>query len=224
MSNQDERRRYTRVDFANDAVLDQENNSVQVHLIDISLKGVLIGKPLNYTFDSSQTASIIITLTDEIIIEMQVMLAHTSEDMLGFQCNSIDMMSMTHLRRLIELNIQLPDASERVLDELISPTNVDTNRRREKRYPHREECTLELGDNSYGAHMLNISEHGALVAVMQDHGATQGETICLKVHSDSEPIVLKGTTAHVKLHYIGLRCDATDDANLDRIRHILSQK
>lgn len=225
MSTQEERRRYTRIDFANDAVLHQENNNFPIYLIDISLNGVLIEKPNNYALRTDQPTYIAITLTDEIIIEMKVRLIHESGAMLGFHCDSIDMMSMTHLRRLIELNIQEPNASDRVLEELISPVHSETNRRRETRYPHRAVCTLEIDENAYSAHMLNISEHGALVAVMQEHNAIAGDKIKLKVEmEDEEPISLIGLVAHVNLHYIGLRCDATLDADENRVLKIIAKK
>ena len=119
MTSHDERRHYTRIEFASKATIAQAGHEVSVNLLDISLNGVLIETPTDYAIDTNQPVAICITLTGEIAITMQTHLAHSSNEVLGFRCDSIDMDSMTHLRRLIELNMSDPNASERVLDELI---------------------------------------------------------------------------------------------------------
>ncbi|PCK08326.1 MAG: pilus assembly protein PilZ [Alteromonadaceae bacterium] len=115
-----ERRRFSRVEFAADAVITQGEYRGQVHLVDISLKGVLVETPDEYHLKANQPASLSIKLNDDVIIDMEVHLVHSSHSILGLECTSIDMESIAHLRRLIELNLSTPDASERVLDELIS--------------------------------------------------------------------------------------------------------
>lgn len=115
-----ERRRYTRIGFASDAVLVQGDARFNVHLVDISLNGVLIETPDDYSLNTDEAITIEVTLTGDIKITMSARLAHSSARMLGFHCESIDMDSMTHLRRLIELNMEDPRASERVLKELIA--------------------------------------------------------------------------------------------------------
>ncbi|WP_086934081.1 PilZ domain-containing protein [Agarilytica rhodophyticola] len=120
MSNHEERRHYTRVNFASKAQILQDDRDYDVKVIDISLNGILIEPPENYTLKTEQVVLIRVELTDDVNIEMRARLAHNSNQLLGLQCVSIDMESMSHLRRLMELNIEDPSAPERVLDELIA--------------------------------------------------------------------------------------------------------
>jgi hypothetical protein len=41
----------------------------------------------------------------ESIVEMHVAVVHEVNDEVGLQCNAIDIDSVTHLRRLVELNL-----------------------------------------------------------------------------------------------------------------------
>ncbi len=121
MTDQQERRRYTRINFDCDAFIIQGGARYDVHLVDLSLNGALIETPPNYQLKADQPVNVVIQLSGEINITMCTHLAHSSHEVLGFRSDSIDMDSMTHLRRLIELNMENPEASERVLDELIIP-------------------------------------------------------------------------------------------------------
>ncbi|MFL0803551.1 MAG: PilZ domain-containing protein [Agarilytica sp.] len=121
MTDQQERRRYTRVNFDCDAAITQDDKHYDVHLVDISLKGALIETPEDYELKADQPVTVEIKLSDDATISLCTHFAHSSTQVLGFQCDSIDMESMTHLRRLIELNMEDPNAPERVLDELLLP-------------------------------------------------------------------------------------------------------
>ncbi len=115
-----ERRRFSRVRFDTAATLAQEGSAYHAHLLDISLNGVLVETPDNYEFRADKPVDLSIILSDEAEIQMQVALVHSSSDYLGFRCESIDVDSIAHLRRLIELNLDDPAASERVLSELVA--------------------------------------------------------------------------------------------------------
>ncbi len=56
----------------------------------------------------------------EVIIAMAGELAHVEGHHAGVLCRSIDLESITHLRRLIEVNLGDPAASERELKALIA--------------------------------------------------------------------------------------------------------
>lgn len=116
-----ERRRYTRVDFDAEALISQNSVSYPAKIIDVSLNGILLEPPKHYELRSDQPADIHIRLSEEDTIHMRVTLVHSSHHVLGFQCDSIGMESITHLRKIIELNMDDPNASERVLAELITP-------------------------------------------------------------------------------------------------------
>lgn len=121
MSDSNERRRFTRVSFDTVATLAQRDSVFHAHVLDISLNGVLLETPENYKIDVSQPAEILIFLNENTEIRMTVMLAHSTDKYLGFHCKSMDIDSISHLRRLIELNTSEPNAPERILDELIEP-------------------------------------------------------------------------------------------------------
>lgn len=56
----------------------------------------------------------------DIVIAMAGELAHVEGSHAGVLCRSIDIESITHLRRLIEVNLGDPTASERELKALIA--------------------------------------------------------------------------------------------------------
>ena len=119
MSTSSERRHYTRVPFCTTCKLNQGQHSVVVDLIDISLNGALTSKPSSVSAIEDGTAQLHIELDNNALITMDVELAHQEEHTLGFHCFNLDMESASHLRRLIELNIGVENASDRVLEELL---------------------------------------------------------------------------------------------------------
>lgn len=114
-----ERRRFSRIKFDTAATLVQNEKVFHTHVLDISLNGLLLETPDDYEIRTDQSADISILLGDEAEIQMAVKLVHSSTKLLGFRCESIDMESIAHLRRLVELNLDDPKASDRVLSELL---------------------------------------------------------------------------------------------------------
>jgi hypothetical protein len=120
-SSKPERRRYTRVNFNAEVTLTQNKRSFVSNLVDVSLNGILLDTPKDYEIRTDLPVEARIQLTDDTIIQMSARLVHSSSEVLGFKCESIDVDSIGHLRRLVELNIDAPNAAERVLNELVSP-------------------------------------------------------------------------------------------------------
>ncbi|HEY7772233.1 MAG TPA: PilZ domain-containing protein [Marinagarivorans sp.] len=118
-SNQEDRRQYSRVVFDAKVSINQGDHSFVTELVDISLNGLLVKTPAQYHLRSDMPCRVRILLSQEVQIAMQVALVHSGDQALGFHCTSIDMDSITHLRRLIETNLEDPNASERVLAELV---------------------------------------------------------------------------------------------------------
>ena len=115
-----ERRKYTRIHFDTGITLCQNGAVYHTTVIDISLKGILVATPNEYALTADTPVDTSIILGDNTEIQMTVSLVHSSDKLLGFKCISIDMDSISHLRRLIELNIDSDHATERVLNELIA--------------------------------------------------------------------------------------------------------
>lgn len=100
-----ERRRFQRIEFDADTELSQGAKAWTVELHDISLKGLLVDQPQNWDGNPDLPFVATISLDRETSLRMEVLLAHREETLLGFTCQHIDLDSISHLRRLIELNL-----------------------------------------------------------------------------------------------------------------------
>ncbi|AJQ50543.1 TPA: PilZ domain-containing protein [Pseudomonas putida] len=120
MSDHDERRRFQRIQFDAPTRLCQGARCWEVKLLDLSLKGLLVERPKPWDPDLSQDFEAYILLNDEVTeVQMQVELRHEEPDRLGFICLYIDIHSMSHLHRLVELNVADSTEMMRELRELI---------------------------------------------------------------------------------------------------------
>ena len=119
-STEQNRRIFTRILFDADTKLQQGDKTWSTQLIDLSLKGILIEEPDGWT-DASENESFtaIVALDDnETKITMQMKMAHHDNQQIGFQCENIDLDSITHLRRLVELNVGDHELLDRELTAL----------------------------------------------------------------------------------------------------------
>lgn len=101
-------------------------------MLDISLKGVLLQLPDGPAPQAGMPCLVKLPLgvaggagdsASAIVISMAGELAHVEGGHAGVLCRSIDLESITHLRRLIEVNLGDPTASERELKALIATAN-----------------------------------------------------------------------------------------------------
>jgi len=113
-----ERRHFTRVTFDGETFIEQGQQRWPATLIDLSLRGLLVETPEHFDADTSEAMEAVIHLADELTIRMTVNWRHTENGQSGFQCNNIDLDSIQHLRRLVELNIGDSTLLERELAAL----------------------------------------------------------------------------------------------------------
>ena len=113
-----ERRRFHRIAFDAPAEIIQGDKQWTVELHDISFKGILVRRPWNWEEQVGQDYLVRIALDDNLQVTMQVELVHREERVLGFLCHHIDLDSMSHLRRLVELNLGDEQLLERELASL----------------------------------------------------------------------------------------------------------
>lgn len=106
---QDDQRRFTRIPFDADALLIGDERKWACELIDLSLKGALISEPEGWSGNAGDHYRLTLTLDEDTRIHMDVSVAHQENRHVGLTCRDIDLDSITHLRRLVELN--LGDAS-----------------------------------------------------------------------------------------------------------------
>lgn len=112
MRDSSERRRFTRVSFDTHAQITQVNNSQvsDVTLLDLCLQGALVELPhkppsLN-TLECGDQIKLELFLDDtETIISMETEIVHIKGRNVGLRCRVLDLDSITHLRRLVELNL-----------------------------------------------------------------------------------------------------------------------
>jgi hypothetical protein len=89
-------------------------------LLDISLKGVLITQPGAWSGSVGDHCRLQVMLDDsDVTITMDGVVAHVNGNVMGFRCDQIDLASISHLRRLIELNLGDERLLSRELGELI---------------------------------------------------------------------------------------------------------
>jgi PilZ domain len=113
-------RRYSRLPFATSSTLTvgTDARTYQTELIDISLKGALVQRPPALAAETPPGTVALLTVHLEdtpVAIAMKGTVAHVSAERLGLHCLSIDVDSITHLRRLMELNLGDPGLLEREL-------------------------------------------------------------------------------------------------------------
>jgi len=117
----DERRLFSRIPFEISAFLFADQGApISVDVLDISLQGLLIHKPDDWTADLGESFKAEMTLTSSNVqLKMALSVAHISDDHIGFHCDSIDLESISHLKRLVELNLADNELLERELHALI---------------------------------------------------------------------------------------------------------
>ena len=117
-SSTEERRNFSRIVFDGTAHISQGNHQWQTKLLDLSLKGLLIEQPGNWDIDNRQPLQATVPLGGEVAISMEVNWRHSHIGQVGFECAHIDIDSISHLRRLVELNLGSEALLERELAAL----------------------------------------------------------------------------------------------------------
>ncbi|MEO8492705.1 PilZ domain-containing protein [Pseudomonas sp.] len=114
-----DRRRFRRIAFDAKTELRQNGQEWPVQLVDLSLKGLLVQRPSPWLGDGADPFDVDIHLDADTDVQMQVRLTHDVHGQLGFVCEHIDLDSISHLRRLIELNLGDQEELERELGALL---------------------------------------------------------------------------------------------------------
>lgn len=117
-----ERRHFIRVLFETPAQLTTAQTTVAVQVLDLSLKGALVVATTLEPLPPGTLCQLTVPLTGAgKHIAMSAEVAHLQGSHVGLLCRSIDLDSVTHLRRLIELQLGDPALLERDLAELCAP-------------------------------------------------------------------------------------------------------
>jgi len=116
-----DRRRFQRFAFDAETVLLQGQRRWPVELHDLSLKGLLVHRPTGWDADPAQPFEARIRLSDDAEVRMEVEMTHAEGELIGMVCRYIDVDSISHLRRLVELNLGDEALLERELAALGAP-------------------------------------------------------------------------------------------------------
>lgn len=115
-----EKRHFSRVPFISSVHILFDEKDVECGLLDISLKGLLIELPENFTINKNTLYSLTLVLSEKVIISMQAKLIHSEANHYGLEWVDIDIDSLTILRRLLELNSIEADEIHREIGELVT--------------------------------------------------------------------------------------------------------
>lgn len=121
-----EKRRFQRVNFGAWVEINQAKQNWRGYLVDISLRGALVERPANCHLELNEPLEIKVILSDCTKIEAQGQFIHGTQEFLGFKIMNLDFESMTHLRKLIDLNLGDPTAAERELADLVYSAILDS--------------------------------------------------------------------------------------------------
>lgn len=114
-----DKRKFQRVSFHAKANLQFGGQTWPTEVLDLSLKGALVERPQAWDEATRSTGMLFIHLHDsDTEIAMQVHISHQEQNHIGLACDFIDIDSITHLRRLVELNLGDSTLLERELDAL----------------------------------------------------------------------------------------------------------
>ncbi|MFG6446796.1 PilZ domain-containing protein [Roseateles sp. BYS180W] len=113
-----ERRQFTRVAFEAPATLVTLQQRHSARVLDLSLKGALLALSQELVPRAGQFALVEVQLGD-VRLSMAAEVAFVRDQHVGLHCRAIDLESITHLRRLIEVNLGDPKLLERELATLV---------------------------------------------------------------------------------------------------------
>ena len=113
-----ERRHYQRIPFIADVILRHNDQQWSCGLEDISLKGMLIVPPADAEPAQDEIYVIELVLGEAATISMQAKISHITDTHWGMEWGNIDLDGLTHLRRLLELNMDNPEEMHREMAEL----------------------------------------------------------------------------------------------------------
>lgn len=115
------RRNFSRVKFNAAVHLNHKDQHIASSLVDISLKGALVIPENPIQIAKGDSCELELSLNEaQIMLKIQATVVYQKEDNLGLKFSNIELDSMIHLRRLVELNVGDPDKIQKELFFLAS--------------------------------------------------------------------------------------------------------
>lgn len=114
-----ERRNFWRAVFHSPVRLTMDDGQTYASLVDISLKGALLETDDPWNGNPGAECQMVLELAPDTAITMWTRVMHADGRHIGLRCASIDLDSITHLRRLVELNSGDPAILDREFGSLV---------------------------------------------------------------------------------------------------------
>jgi len=119
-----QKRHFQRIAMDAPAELSCGDQQWSCQLLDISLKGALLTTPTNWAGETQlDRCSLEVQLDNNTTLSMQGAIVHGGNGNLGLRCDHIDIDSISHLKRLVELNLGDEGLLKRELAELSHSTS-----------------------------------------------------------------------------------------------------
>ncbi len=119
MASNKDRRHFWRAAFHSPVRMTTHGGQSYGKLLDISLKGALLEVGPTYVVAMGDQCQVRLDLAPGSTISMWGTVVHIAGRQVGFNCDSIDLDSITHLRRLVELNSGDPQMLESEITALL---------------------------------------------------------------------------------------------------------
>ncbi len=115
-----ERRQFSRITFHRPALFTVGGTGGLVSVLDVSLTGARLERPPGFPAEAGGRCALVIRLDGaETVIQLEGEVAHRAGNRLGIRCTSIDLESVGHLRRVVELSLGDEELLHRELATLI---------------------------------------------------------------------------------------------------------
>ncbi len=107
---------------------------------------------------------------------------------------------------------------------------TDDERRTAPRYPLRAFAALCNSEKEWAAHVLDISYHGARIALLDEYHLCAGDAIQLRLEIPEMQVpagalpylYLNGTLVHQQEHMLGIQYEPASDADALLLKQILA--
>ncbi len=114
-------RRFSRITFHRPAVLDLKAWRADCEVLDVSLKGALVEVGPGLALEAGDTCSLVIRLdAGDAFIRMDGEVAHVNGQRVGVKADEMELESVEHLRRLVEVNLDDEEVLHRELAALVA--------------------------------------------------------------------------------------------------------
>ncbi len=119
MNDSHEHRAFWRAPFHAAVQLVDATGTWEGELLDICLKGALLNMSVDWPGVLGAKCQLRLDLGQGVTIMMRATVAHLEGTKMGLRCDNLSLDSITHLRRLVELNSGDPKLLERELSALL---------------------------------------------------------------------------------------------------------